>query len=129
MIFFKVLYFKYYQLYTKVMPDDQPNATVIFVISFIESLLLSALIDYFLLEFYCKGITKVYMIGIMVTLLVVNYFYYYRSGRYKSIIKEGDIAFGNSVAWRFVVLFFSLVAVSWMFWGPVYGKLILDNCI
>mgnify|MGYP001185409007 CR=1 FL=1 len=124
----KAVYFHYYQFYTKVVPDDQPNATVIFVLSFIESLLVIALIDFYLLKFHCQGITKWPMISVAVALIIFNYLYYYRSGLYVKILESQGESIKNMRLSRLMTLFISLVIVSWMFWGPVYGKYVLEAC-
>lgn len=49
-----VLYYYYYLFYTKVLPDDEPHATVIFTLSFSESLLLNGLLDIFSAIFIVK---------------------------------------------------------------------------
>lgn len=124
----KEVYFHYYQFYTKVIPDDQPNATVIFVLSFIESLFIIALIDVYLLNFHCQGVTKWPMIGVFIALIMFNYLYYYRSGLYIEIVERQIDLINNINLSRLITLIVSLIIVSWMFWGPFYGKYILESC-
>lgn len=124
----KVFYYHYYQFYTKVIPDNQPNATVIFVLSFVEALLVNAIIEYAMLKFFCIGMGKWPMISVIVVMLVLNYFYYYRSGRFETIIEEKPMFFDNLKLSATFTLGVSLLIISWMIWGAVLGKYILETC-
>jgi hypothetical protein len=123
-----VFYYHYYQFYTRVIPDDQPNATVIFVLSFVEALLINAIIDYAMLKLFCVGMSKWPMISVIVIMLVVNYFYYYRSGRFTTIIEEKPMLFDSRKLSATITFGVSLLIISWMFWGAVLGKHLLENC-
>lgn len=123
-----VFYYHYYQFYTKVIPDDQPNATVIFVLSFVEALFLNGILHYLALKFFCADVGKWPMIGVAVMLMVLNYFYYYRSGRFKTIIEEKPMLFDSRKLSATITCGVSLLIISWMFWGAVLGKHLLEKC-
>jgi hypothetical protein len=42
----EVFYYYYYLFYTKVLTDDEPHATVVFTLSFSESLLINFTLQY-----------------------------------------------------------------------------------
>lgn len=46
-LYMSVLYYYYYFFYTKILPDDEPHATVIFTLSFSEALLVNYVIEFF----------------------------------------------------------------------------------
>lgn len=123
-----MFYYHYYLFYTKVIPDNQPNATVIFVLSFVEALLINAIVDYVMLKYFCVGMSKWPMISVIVVMLVANYFYYYRSGRFRTIIEEKPMFFDNRKLSTIITFGVSLLIISWMFWGAVLGKHLLENC-
>jgi hypothetical protein len=124
----RVFYHHYYQFYTKIIPDDQPNATVIFVLSFIEALFINGILEYLMINFFCVGISKWPMIMVMVFILLINYFFYYRSGRFKAIIEEKPVFWGNERLSMLLTAGISLLIVSWMFWGAILGKSLLETC-
>lgn len=124
----KVFYYYYYLFYTKVIPDEQPNATVIFALSFIQSLWINAIIDSLALAVFCYKVSKWIMIIIAVMLIGMNYWYFHKNNDVKEIVNSKPKFFNNHRLTIIIVLAFSIIGVSWMFWGSIFAKNILQNC-
>jgi hypothetical protein len=124
----RVFYYYYYLFYTKVIPDDEPNATVIFTLGFTQSLWLNGILDFILIKGFCYKSGKWPMIFLTLALIGVNYLYYFRSKKYKEIIQEKPSFRGNHVLSAIIVLVFALIGISWMFWGGIVSRNILENC-
>ena len=75
-----VLYYYYYLIYTKVIPDDEPNATAIFCLgaSFGFELLC---VMYFFLLFFCLEIGKYAYYFVAGFPIITLYFLYWRTGK------------------------------------------------
>jgi hypothetical protein len=68
------------------------------------------------------------MLGIAVLSLFGSYLLYVKYGKGKKIVSEKPLFFGSHRFSLIVVLTSSLVAVSWLFWGPVYTRNLLESC-
>lgn len=102
-----VFYYYYYLFYTKVIPDNQPHATVIFTLGFTFSLILNGIINVVLAYVLAVSLRKWEMIGIFAFIIVLLYFAYYRNGKGKRIIKEKPkILNSKSISIIFTVLLF-----------------------
>lgn len=124
-----VIYYYYFLFYSKVFKEDEPHLTARLVLSFCQSLFINGLIaDTIALHFFCYEISKWIMISVLACILLFNYFYYSKSGRDKIIVKEKPVFFGSQRVSILISIIFFVVTISWMFWGPFYGKYVLDNC-
>jgi len=93
-----VLYYYYYLFYTRVLPDDEPHATVIFTLSFSESLLVNYSIDLVGAHLFCKFLLgKWSMIIIFVMIMVVNYLIYHKTGKNKKVVENKPKFFNSRV--------------------------------
>jgi hypothetical protein len=124
----KILFYYYYLFYTRILPDDQPYATTVFTLSMSESFVVTSLIDFFFAYFYCILIGKWVMIGITLLIIIINYFYFYRSGKMKEIVKAKPKFYNNHFISVIMTILFFIISCSFMFWGPIYVKNILDGC-
>jgi len=124
----KILYYYYYLFYTKVLPDDQPHATTIFTLSVSEGFLINGILQISLAHFLCISIDKWTMIGVLLLLIIANYFHFYLTRKCKEIVKlKPKLLNSNKLSMLMVVCFF-LITFSFLFWGPVYVKHILEQC-
>lgn len=123
----EVFYYYYYLFYTKIIPDDQPNATVIFTISIVQSLWISILIDIISLSVYCYYVNKWSRLIIALLLIVFNSWFFYKNKNIDEIINSKPNFFGKNKLTIIIVSIVSLIGVSWMFWGGVFAKNILGN--
>jgi len=123
----KVLYYYYYLFYTKILPDDEPHATTVFTLSVSEGFFINGILQIFLARFFCMPLNIWPMIGVLVLLIFLNYFYYQRSGRAKEIVKTKPMFYSNHKFSIVLTLLFFIVTSSFLFWEPVYIKQIMEN--
>jgi hypothetical protein len=123
----KVLYYYNYLFYTKIIPDDEPHATVIFTLSFTELWYLISLIDFITINFYCYKTPLSINITIMIGLLLFNYIVFFRSGRGVKLIDKKPMIY-NNYASIIITIIFELVGISYMFFGSIWTKSILSSC-
>ena len=125
---FDILYWHYYKFYTRVLPDEQPNATTIFVFSFVISVLVNGIIDYFAIKYFCIDIGKWVMIGVYCLITYGSYKFFFSSRRYLKIIKERPVLFDNKKLSSIAVYVLTFLILSWLFFGAVIGKTLLESC-
>lgn len=124
-----VFYYYYYLFYTKVLPDDEPHATVVFTLSFSEALLINYSINVIGSHFFCKYLLgKWEMISIIVILNGFNYLLYLKTGRGKKIVKSKPIFFNNHYLSLIVTLLFFLITSSFLFWVADYAQYVISHC-
>jgi hypothetical protein len=124
-----VLYYYYYLFYTRILPDDQPHATVIFTLSFSESLLVNYTIDFVGAHLLCRFLLgKWSMIIIFILIAAANYLIYYITEKYTQIIELKPKFFGSSKASVAITLIFFLVTTSFLFWMADYLMEIINRC-
>lgn len=123
-----VIYYYFYLLYTKYIPDNEPYITAVWAISVCEGFFLACCTDILLLSNYCYTLKIWEMCAFTVFALIVNYFYFIKTGRYKKIIKKKP-TFRSSHRLSIIVtvLFFVITFSSW-FWGPIYSKHLYQIC-
>lgn len=93
-----VFYYYYYLFYTKILPDNQPHATVVFTLGFTFSLILNGIINIVLAYVLAVSLGKWEMIGIFALIIVLLYFAYYNNGKGKRIVIEKPKVFNSNVA-------------------------------
>ena len=129
LITMNVIYYYYYLFYTRVLPDDEPHATVIFTLSFSESLLVNYMIDFAGAHLLCKFLTgKWLMIAIFVVIMVINYLIYHRTGKNKQIVENKPKFFNSNKASVVITGTFFLVTTSFLFWMADYLMHVTDQC-
>lgn len=121
-----IFYYYYYLFYTKVLPDNQPHLTVIFTLSFSISLLINGLISVMFAYMADYNMSNYIMVGIFVAVMVVNYLVFYRTGKGIRLVKERPKFFNNHRLSIILTLIFFLITTSFLFWGPIYIKNILN---
>ena len=123
----RVFYYYYYLFYTKVLPDEQPHATVIFTLSFSMALLINGLLNIILAHAINYALDKYGMFGIFALTVGVNYLLFYWKGKAKGIVKEQPKFFNNHKLSIILTILFFLVTASFLFWeagyvGNILGK-------
>jgi hypothetical protein len=123
----KVLYYYYFVFYKKW--DDEPHATTLWSLSFMEALLINGVVQMFCNRLFCYFISTIPSILLFVAIIVVNYFLYIKSGLSRKIInaKPPPILYNVTFTKAFVILFV-VACMSCLFWVPILTKSILDNC-
>lgn len=124
---FKVLYYYYYLFYTKIIPDYQPNATVIFTLGFTESLFVDSIFNILYVHFYCQTVDKWVGIGIAIVIIFLNYLFFYRNEAYLTILHEKPKIWNNKVSVIFCASF-CIICVFGFILSSIYVKSVLTNC-
>jgi hypothetical protein len=125
----KTIFFYYYLFYTKVIIDDEPYATTVFVLSVSEGFLINFLIQFLSANFYCESLSLWTMILVQLLIILINYLYFNKSGRAKKIVKLKPMFFSNHMLSIILTVLFFVVTSSFIFWGPIYLKTFLGvNC-
>ena len=122
-----VLYYYYYLFYTKIIPEDEPNATVIFTLGTSCSFPLGMLLDC-VLSYNCYYSNPYLLCSVGILLMALFYFLYYRTERYKKVIKAKPKFFGSHRKTIVLVAIFEFSMLSFLFWGPIVSKNIFDEC-
>lgn len=122
------LYYCYYLFYSKVITDDEPHATVIFTLSITESLFVNGIIKTLLAYIICYSYGKWVGIGVAMVIIFVNYMMFYRTGKGKKIVQEYSKEFEYKKLTIFLVYLFSIISISYLFWGSFLERSIIANC-
>ncbi|MCE1189778.1 MAG: hypothetical protein LWX56_11635 [Ignavibacteria bacterium] len=122
--YFDVLYYYYYYFYKNIRKEDQPNVVTIFVMSAQEAFTTVAVLDlYFVYVFRVNIISNWFGMPCTALYIVVNYFYFWRSGRATKLVQGSAPIYRNKSITRLIVIlsfFFSFVII---FIAAVIGKL------
>ncbi len=125
---FEVFYYYYYLFYIKVLVQPEPHFTTVLALSFVESLWVNSVIDMIALNWFCYKIDKWVMIGIAFLLMALNYIYYHKKHNATEIINEKPKTAQSHLLSITFTIMFTVVGVSWLFWGSFYAQAILENC-
>ena len=124
----KVIYFYYFLFYSEILNEDEPHFTAYFSLSASQGFLVNGIIDFIALKFYCYNIDKWPMIIIGLIIFGMNYFYYGKMNKGKEIVAMKPTFFNNRPFSIISSILFFLISLSWLFWGPLVGKTLLENC-
>ncbi len=122
-----ILYYYYYLFYTKILPDDQPHSTVVFCLSLMESFIINGFLNIVSILLFCYNISKWPMIGILIAIVIVNYFYYYKSRKMERIIVEKPKLFNSNTASVVLSVVFFLFSLLMIVTAPFYSKYLLER--
>jgi hypothetical protein len=124
-----VLYYYYYLFITRGGKEDEPHATVIFTLSFSESLLIIYMTKLAGAHLLCKFVLeKGSMITIFGLVLLTNYLIYHRTGKNKQIVESKPKFFNSHNASVAITVSFILFTTSFLFWMADYVMYVLDRC-
>ena len=115
-------------IYTKVIPDDEPNATAIFCLgaSFGFELLC---VMYFFLLFFCLEIGKYAYYFVAGFPIITLYFLYWRTGRYKKVLKQKPKFFNSHKKTKVIVGIFFIFTASALVWQPILIECLVEDKI
>jgi hypothetical protein len=124
-----VLYYYYYLFYTKVLPDNEPHATVVFTLSFSESLLVNFFIDFVGVHLTCGFVSSKWsMIGVFIIIGVINYLVYFRTNRREDVLTRKPKFLQSNRASIALTAIFVLFSSSLLFWGSIYLMGLIEQC-
>ena len=125
----KVLYYYYYLFYTRVLPDNDPHGTVIFTLSFSESLLVNNMIEFVGVHLFCKFLLGLWAkIAISALIVGINYLVYYESGKNIRIVESKPKFFNSNRISIAITIFFFVFTSSLLFWTADYFLFIISKC-
>lgn len=125
MTILKTLYYYYYLFYTKVLPDDEPHATVTFTLGFSLSLLINGILNLSLSHLCKYALSKYQMVLICCLTIGLLYFTLYKIK--EKIIKNKPAFFNNHRLSIILTVFFFLSTSSFLIWDPIITRLILQK--
>jgi hypothetical protein len=123
-----VFYYQYFSFYKKLLKDPDPYFTTLLSLSMSESLLVNGSLDIIALKYFCYQIDVSIQFGLLLVIIYCNYLFFYRTNKLKQILKSKPTIGNNHTLSTIVTLLFFLLTVSWLFWGPIYGKYLFDKC-
>lgn len=124
----KVFYYYYYFFYRKIIRDPEPHFATVLALSFSEALAINGIMDIIAIKYYCYQI-KVWIFVLIVGLIIfLNYLIFHRTDRANQVIKSNPNILNSKVLSIIITILFFLITVSWLFWGPIYGKYLLEQC-
>jgi hypothetical protein len=119
MFFVDILYSNYYRFYKKVIRDPEPHFATILALSFSESLLINGVAEIVALKWSCYQINIWVQITVAALLIYLNYIVYFKTGKFKSLIKEEPAIANSNALSIFATWLFFLITTSWLFWGSI----------
>ena len=128
MKFMNVLYYYYFLFYKKVIKDPEPHFATVLALSCSEGLLINGISDIIALKYFCYEIKVWVQFTIVLVIIFYNYLIFHRTGRVKEIIKEKPTIINSKALSILIAWLFFLITVSWLFWGPIYGKYLFNQC-
>jgi hypothetical protein len=117
-MFFKILYYYYYLFYTRVIIDNQPNATVLYTLSVTETMFVFSIFNILTALITHTQIDMNIMIVILIVTLVLNYLLLYKKMKLEisnGVVFEFKLGrnFSIIITWLFflisVILFFGVI--------------------
>lgn len=123
---FRVFYHYYYLFYSNVLVQPDPHFETVLALSAMQALWINAILDTFSVVVFCHKIGKWPMIGVLAVILFVN-FKQHKESNEKHTSNEINF-FSNHTITVFIVIVFSIIGISWLFWGSFFSRSVLQNC-
>jgi hypothetical protein len=124
-----VLYYHYYQFYSKVLKDNEPHLLTTLAISASQSFFLNFSINIVWANLYCRTLLDKWgMIFLTIMVIALNYLIFHFTGRAKRVIINSPKLLGSNSFSRTMTLIFFLVTTSFLFWGPIYLRNVFEQC-
>ena len=121
-----VIYYYCFLFYKKILKEDEPHATTIWALGFVEGYFLKIISDIVIIRFFCSNIIKYTFFPIIGITLLLNYVYFGKSKRSR-IVREKPIFFDSNKMSIILTIIFLTILISSMFWGGFYTKYLLEN--
>lgn len=123
----QVFYYYYYIFYKKIL-DPDPRVAAVLGMTALTGFFFIAVLNIALAYLFCFDFSKWYMLAVFAICLIVNNFYFFTSENVKAIVKAKPMFFHNHRLTVAIVLVFSLVVISSLFWAGDYTNHILARC-
>jgi len=124
----KTIYFYFFLFYSKILSEDNPQITTTFAISAAQSFIITGIVNFTSIVFFCFNLNKWILLGIFGLIIFANYNYYIRHKKGIEIIRTKPRFFSNHNASMALTILFFLFSISFLIVFPIYEKDILNNC-
>ena len=125
----KVFYYYYYLFYTRIIPDSEPHATTVFVLSFVQSLFLIFITELLWVNTNCEFLLEKWsMITIFLVILGSNYLLFFRSNWGKQIVNTKPLIFNSRALSITTVAISTIIIVSFLFWMTDFLLGLIQEC-
>ncbi len=114
-MFFKVLYYYYYQFYKKSRIETEPHTSTVFLLSFFCSVFINSVFDLIDSTYFLNNKKYIgYALFLILFLVFIWYFNYKKNGI--KIILNPVFFFDNKFISLIIVIFFTGFCISLPFW-------------
>lgn len=124
----KTIYYYFYLFYSSALKEFEPHFNARFSISLSQALMVNGILNIIAANLFCKSLNKWEMIGIFVLIFIINSYLIYNSESTKKIIKEKPRFFNNQKLSIILTITFFVLTMSYLFWGSIYIRNILEQC-
>lgn len=125
----KVFYYYYYLFYTRIIPDVEPHATAVFVLSFTQSLFLIFITEFLWVHTNCEFLLEKWsMIAIFLVILGSNFLLFFRSNWGQQIVNTKPSFFDSKALSIATVAISTMIIASFLFWMTDYLLGVIENC-
>ena len=121
-------YYYYFGVYKRILKDPEPHFSTVLGLAFSCALLVNGVIDLVALKYYCYQVEVWVQFSIVLLIIGILYLIYHKTGKAKKVVANRQFIFNSSVVSAIATLLFFLLTLSWLFWGPIYGRSILESC-
>lgn len=127
-MFFNSLYYLIFRIYNRYNAENEPFASTVFSLSFLEASFLFAIIQITQAAHKCETLNKWWGLSTLIVLIAINYVHFNKSGRAKSIVRDKPVLFKNKTISDIFLVVILLVFLASLIIGPLGVKMLLDNC-
>lgn len=121
-----ILYYYYYLLYTKLIPEVSPHFTAVWVLSLVLALIITGIGHLFLVVFFKIPFKQEYII-LFAVIFFAMYLRYIKSGRGKRVIKQKPMLKGSNKLSIIYTASVTLMALIVIFLFPIITHYILHR--
>ena len=122
-----VLYYRFFLFYKDILKEEAPQFSAILTLSLCEALIIIAIVNTFCLYKYCYQLPTLLEFFFVFFMLGLNALFFFKHTNVKKVIQQKPKLINDTISSIFAWLFF-ILAMSWLFWGPIIGREILDHC-
>ena len=123
-----VIYYHYLLFYKRILKVPEPLYYAMLVLAASQSFLINGLLEIIILKKYCYQIPVWIQFSISIIIIYFNYLTYIKRGKATIIAKQKPLFWNNKPFSFTISTLFFLSSLSWLFWGSIYGKYLLDHC-
>lgn len=120
----KVLYYYYYLFYKNIWKDEDPHLSTILSLSFIISLIVNGLIDFFLALAYSTFLNVYLNMGVLIIIIFIMH-YFFRKEKRKDILKKKPMIYNHNIS-KTISIIFLFIGLFFLFFKADIVRNILN---